>query len=64
MAFKIAHFVERNRSYQSAKFHWLRISGSNFMRKGVGKRSPPDLQALKIPVLTGFIEDEECKEVL
>ena len=34
------------------------------MRKGVGKHSPADLHAIKIPVLTGFIEDEERKEVL
>ena len=29
--FKIAHFVELNRSYQHAEFHWPRLCGSNFM---------------------------------
>ena len=40
MVFKIAHFVELNRSYQPAKFHWLRLSGSNFTRAGE-KHLPP-----------------------
>ena len=33
--------------YQPAKFHWPRLSGSNFRRAG-GKH-PPDLHALKKP---------------
>ena len=37
---KIAHFVEISESYQPAKFHWPRLSGSNFMRAG-GKHLPP-----------------------
>ena len=36
LVFKIAHFVELNRRHQPAKFHWLRLSGSNFTR-AVGK---------------------------
>ena len=27
LAFKIAHFIELNRGYQPAKFHWPRLSG-------------------------------------
>ena len=46
--FKIAHFVELNRSYQPAKFHWPRLFGSNFTRAG-GKHPSPDLHALKKP---------------
>ena len=43
--------MELNRSYQPAKFHWPRFSGSNFTRCG-GKHPPPlppDLNALKKP---------------
>ena len=29
LVFKIAYFVELDRSYQPAKFHWPRLSGSN-----------------------------------
>ena len=46
LLFKIAHFVERNRSCQPAKFHWPRLSGSNFMRAG-GKHPHSYLHALK-----------------
>ena len=48
LVFNIAHFVEVNRSYHLAKFHWLRLSGSDFTRAG-GKHSSPDLHALKKP---------------
>ena len=38
-----------NRSYQPARFHWPRLSGSNFTRAG-GNHSPfPDLHTLKKP---------------
>ena len=40
LVFKIAHFVEHNRSYQPANFHWPSFSGSNSMRGG-GKHFPP-----------------------
>ena len=43
--FSKLHKVEINRRYQPAKFHWPRLSGSNFMRAG-GKH-PPGLHALK-----------------
>ena len=46
MVFKIAHFVELNRSYQPAKFHWPNLSGSNFTRGG-GKSKSPVLTALR-----------------
>ena len=44
---KFAHFVNLNRRYRPAKFHWHRLSGSNFTRAG-GKH-PSDLHALKMP---------------
>ena len=50
MVFKFAYFVELNKSYQLAKFHWPRLSGSNFTRAG-GKHPSPDLQS---PVLIGL----------
>ena len=34
LVFNIVHFVEYNTSYQPTKFHWLRLSGSNFTRGG------------------------------
>ena len=40
LVFKIAHFVEINRSYQPANLHWPRLTGSNFTRGG-GKHLPP-----------------------
>ena len=46
LVFKIRHFVELDRSYQLAKFHRPRLSGSSFMRAG-GKHPPSDLHALK-----------------
>ena len=33
---KIAYFVELNISYQPAKFHWPRLSESNFTKGGWG----------------------------
>ena len=39
LVFKIAHFVEINRRYQPAKFHWPRLSGSKFTR--AGRKHPP-----------------------
>ena len=44
------HIVEFNESYYSAKFHWLRLSGSNFTGGGV-ENTPSDLHALKNPSL-------------
>ena len=41
--FNIIYFVELNRRYQPAKFHWPRLSGSNFMRAGGTPPPPPRL---------------------
>ena len=55
LAFKIVHFVELNKRYQPARFHWSGWSGSNFTRAG-GKH-PPRLNTLsKSPVLIGLEE--------
>ena len=43
-------FVELSRSYQPAKFHLCRLSGSNFMRAG-GKHPPQTYMLSKNPVL-------------
>ena len=48
LVFKIAHFVELNKSCLVAKVHWPSFSGSNFMRAG-GKHFSSDLHALKKP---------------
>ena len=47
----MAHFVELNRSYYPAKFHWHRLSGSNFTGGGGGggQHLPSDLHPLKKP---------------
>ena len=44
----MAHFVELNTSYQPAKFHWPRLSGS-ILREVVENKPPPDLHSLKRP---------------
>ena len=56
-AFKITHLVELNKMYQPAKFHWSRLSGSNFMRAVVENTPPPPAQTYtlsKSPVLIGL----------
>ena len=50
--FSKLHKVEINRRYQPAKFHWPRLSGSNFMRAG-GKHSQAYTLSKK-PVLIGL----------
>ena len=55
LVFKIAHFVELNGSYQPAKLHWPRLSGSHFTRGGgTPPPPPPNLHALKSPVIIGL----------
>ena len=52
--FKIAYFVELNRGYQPAEFHWPRLSALNFTRAG-GKHPTPQTYTLsKNPVLMGL----------
>ena len=47
LAFKIPHFVELNKSYYPAEFHWPKLSGSNSTR---GWKTPhSDLHAFKKP---------------
>ena len=46
--FQNCTFVEHSRSYQPAKFHWPRMSGSNFMRAG-GKCPPQTYMLSKKP---------------
>ena len=45
LVFKITHFVEYNTSYQSAKYHWSGLFGSNFTRE-VGKHPLPRIKIL------------------
>ena len=47
LIFKIAHFIERNRSYQPARFHWPMFSGSNFTRLTRSQKAQSKLTALK-----------------
>ena len=54
MDLKIENFVELNKKYQPAKFHWPRLSGSNFTRAG-GKH-PQTYMLSKSPVLIGLKE--------
>ena len=54
LAFKIAHFVKLNRRYQPAKFHWPRLSGSNFTRAGGKHPCPPNYTLSKRPVFIGL----------
>ena len=53
LVLKIVRFVELNRSYQPAKFHWPRLSGSNFSRAG-GKPPQTCNTLSKSPVLIGL----------
>ena len=41
LVFKIAKFVELDRRYQLVKFHWPRLSGSNFTR--ACRKHPQDI---------------------
>ena len=53
LAFKVAHFVELNRGYHPAKFHWPKLSGSDFTRDG-GEHPPQTYTLSKSPVLIGI----------
>ena len=44
LVFKIAHFVELNRSYQPAKFQWPRLSELSEILRG-GRGNFPDQKA-------------------